>query len=127
MKKLFTIIVACLFCGILTTSAQTYVKGYYRKDGTYVQGHYRSNKNSTNHDNYSTQGNINPFTGNVGSVAKDYSPQAENYGSGKVIYTGPRGGQYYINDKGNKTYIPKQKSKTNSNSKQRTNTLYYPW
>ena len=83
MKKLFTIIVACLFCGILTTS--------------------------------------------VGSVAKDYSPQAENYGSGKVIHTGPRGGQYYINDKGNKIYIPKQKSKTNSSSKSQTNTLYYPW
>jgi hypothetical protein len=33
-----------------------------------------------------------------------------NYNSsGKTIYTGPRGGQYYINKNGNKTYIKKKK------------------
>ncbi|WP_372775653.1 hypothetical protein [Mangrovibacterium sp.] len=26
-------------------------------------------------------------------------------GSGRTIYTGPRGGKYYINSKGNKTYV----------------------
>ena len=119
MKNLVITILLSIIGGIWVLNAQTYVNGYYRKDGTYAQGHYRSNKNNTNHDNYSTQGNRNPFTGSSGSVAKDYSPQAENYGQGKTIYTGPKGGQYYINDNGNKTYIPKQKSKTN--------TLSYPW
>lgn len=93
--------------GINTNS--TYVNGYTKSNGTYVQGHYRSSKNSTNHDNYSTSGNYNPYTGSAGSRAKDYSTGAYNYGSGNTIHTGSRGGQYYINSNGNKTYVPKRR------------------
>lgn len=92
--------------GVNTNS--TYVNGYTKSDGTYVQGHYRSSQNSTNHDNYSTVGNTNPYTGVSGSRAMDYSTGAYNYGSGHTIYTGSRGGQYYINRNGNKTYVPKR-------------------
>ena len=92
--------------GINTNS--TYVNGYTKSNGTYVQGHYRSSQNSTNHDNYSTTGNYNPYTGSIGSRAKDYSSGAYNYGIGQTIHTGSRGGQYYINSKGNKTYVPKR-------------------
>jgi hypothetical protein len=92
-----------------TSSGVRYQKGYTRSDGTYVQGHYKTNTNSTNHDNFSTRGNVNTYTGSVGTRAKDYSPAAYNYGGGRTIYTGPRGGQYYINSNGNKTYIPKRK------------------
>lgn len=49
-------------------SAQVRVKGYTRKDGTYVAPHYRSSPNSSKHDNYSTQGNYNPYTGKKGTV-----------------------------------------------------------
>lgn len=87
----------------------TYVSGYTKSNGTYVQGHYRSSQNSTNHDNYSTSGNYNPYTGSAGSRAKDYSTGAYNYGSGHTIHTGSRGGQYYINSNGNKTYVPKRR------------------
>lgn len=87
----------------------TYVNGYTKSNGTYVQGHYRSSQNSTNHDNYSTSGNYNPYTGSSGSRAKDYSAGAYNYGSGHTIHTGSRGGQYYINNSGNKTYVPKRR------------------
>ena len=93
--------------GVNTNS--TYVNGYTKSNGTYVQGHYRSSQNSTNHDNYSTSGNYNPYTGSAGSRAKDYSTGAYNYGSGNTIHTGSRGGQYYINSKGNKTYVPKRR------------------
>lgn len=47
--------------------ADTYVKGYTRRDGTYVQPHYRSDSNNTKLDNYSTRGNINPYTGKYGT------------------------------------------------------------
>lgn len=47
--------------GVNTNS--TYVNGYTKSNGTYVQGHYRSSQNTTNHDNYSTSGNYNPYTG----------------------------------------------------------------
>lgn len=93
--------------GVNTNS--TYVNGYTKSNGTYVQGHYRSSQNSTNHDNYSTSGNYNPYTGTTGSRAKDYSTGAYNYGSGQTIHTGSRGGQYYINNNGNKTYVPKRR------------------
>ena len=93
--------------GVNTNS--TYVNGYTKSNGTYVQGHYRSSRNSTNHDNYSTSGNYNPYTGSAGSRAKDCSTGAYNYGSGHTIHTGSRGGQYYINSNGNKTYVPKRR------------------
>lgn len=93
--------------GVNTNS--TYVNGYTKSNGTYVQGHYRSSQNSTNHDNYSTSGNYNPYTGSAGSRAKDYSTGAYNYGSGHTIHTGSPGGQYYINSNGNKTYVPKRR------------------
>lgn len=48
--------------------ADTYVRGYYRKDGTYVRPHYRSSPNGTVLDNWSTEGNINPYTGEPGSL-----------------------------------------------------------
>ncbi len=86
-----------------------YQQGYVQPStGTYVQPHYKTQSNSTNHDNYSTRGNVNSYTGQSGSRAKDYSSGASNYGSGNTIHTGPKGGQYYINSNGNKTYVPKR-------------------
>ena len=93
--------------GVNTNS--TYVNGYTKSNGTYVEGHYRSSRNSTNHDNYSTSGNYNPYTGTAGNRAQDYSTGAYNYGTGHTIHTGSRGGQYYINSNGNKTYVPKRR------------------
>lgn len=51
-----------------TSHADTYVNGYQRRDGTYVQGHYRTSPNNTKLDNYSTYGNVNPYTGQQGTV-----------------------------------------------------------
>lgn len=86
----------------------TTVSGYSRSNGTYVSSHVRTMPNSTNWDNFSTIGNINPYTGTTGSRARDYSSGAYNYGAGHTIHTGSRGGQYYYNSNGNKTYVPKR-------------------
>ena len=86
----------------------TYNNGYIKSNGTYVAPHTKTQSNQTNWDNYSTQDNSNPYTQEKGSKAKDYSIDAYNYGPGKVIQTGERGGQYYINDNGNKVYVPKR-------------------
>jgi len=48
------------------------------------------------------------ITGSVGTRAKDYSYGAYNYGSGKTIYTGTSGGQYYYNSSRNRVYVPKR-------------------
>ena len=111
MKKFTLIAVFAAFATLAfaqTNSNVTYQNGYYRTDGTYVSGHYKTVSNDTNHDNYSTQGNTNTYTGESGSVARDYSSGASSSGSGRIIYTGPRGGQYYYNSNGNKTYVPKR-------------------
>jgi len=43
------------------------VRGHVRKDGTYVAPHMRTNPNSTRTDNWSTRGNVNPYTGKEGT------------------------------------------------------------
>lgn len=65
-----------VFVLIATNSlfADTYVKGYYKKNGTYVAPHYRSSPNGNTHDNWSTKGNTNPYTGKEGTKDPyDYS------------------------------------------------------
>ena len=89
-------------------SNTTTVSGYTRSNGTYVQSHVRTMPNNSNWDNFSTKGNANPFTGTTGHRARDYSSSAYNYGAGHTIHTGSRGGQYYNNSNGNKTYVPKR-------------------
>lgn len=66
MKKLLLVTVAVALLAP-SVSAQVSVRGYVRKDGTYVAPHYRSAPNSNPYDNYSTKGNINPYTGQAGT------------------------------------------------------------
>lgn len=73
MKK-FTISITFLILFVVaafyfSNSAEAAVRsrGYYKPStGAYVQPYYRSSPNSTKWDNYSTQGNSNPFTGKKG-------------------------------------------------------------
>jgi len=43
------------------------VRGYFRKDGTYVAGYKRTAPDGNFNNNWSTQGNVNPYTGQVGT------------------------------------------------------------
>lgn len=135
MKNLLFLIV--LFFASVSAFSQVSVRGYYRSNGTYVQPHQRTAPNYTRNDNYSTMGNVNPYTGKAGTQPRDggstytssraYSTSSYNttystpnyptttystpsystpsYNSSNTIYTGSRGGQYYINSNGNKTYV----------------------
>jgi len=47
--------------------AETFVDGHFRSDGTYVQPHWRSNPDGNFSNNWSTQGNVNPYTGQWGT------------------------------------------------------------
>ena len=75
MKKIFLLVLFFLISLSSFTqsksSSDVYVKSYTRSDGTVVKGHYRSAPNSTNRDNFSTRGNINPYTGQKGYVNPD--------------------------------------------------------
>lgn len=90
--------------------SSTYVSGYTKSDGTYVNGYYKTTPNNTNRDNYTTKPNVNPYTGSVGYVQPDTKPLTSSSSYSAPSYsapvsTGSRGGQYYINSNGNKTYI----------------------
>ena len=110
MKKLLiTLLVVFLTTATALSQGSRYQRGYYRKSsGTYVTGHFKTRSDRTNWNNYSTSGVRNPYTGSRGYRAKDYSSKAYNYGNGRTIRQGSRGGQYYYNSKGRKTYVPKR-------------------
>ncbi len=53
------------------TYNQVYVNPYQTSSGTYVSGHYRTAPNNTRNDNWSTVGNVNPYTGQHGTKPRD--------------------------------------------------------
>jgi hypothetical protein len=53
------------------------VRGYYRSNGTYVAPHYRSDPDGNFNNNWSTKGNINPFTGKEGTKVTPPSSYSE--------------------------------------------------
>jgi hypothetical protein len=48
------------------------VQGYTAPGGTYVPPHQQTNPNSTQTDNYGARGNVNPYTGAVGTRNSRY-------------------------------------------------------
>lgn len=58
---------------VVPKSPTVKVGSYYKDNGTYVESHYRTAPNKTTLDNWSTKGNINPYTGKSGTKANSYS------------------------------------------------------
>lgn len=86
MKKTIVLAVALVALTATASFADEYVNGYMRQDGTYVQPHYRSEPNQYRNDNYSSQGNTNPYTGERGSQRNEYSTPPvynQSYGKGR--------------------------------------------
>ena len=85
--RIFTVITAAyfVFSPVCLFAQDTFVRGYTRSDGSYVQPHYRTERNSTQYDNYSTEGNTNPYNGRQGYVVPDendnrsYNSDNNNY------------------------------------------------
>lgn len=66
MKLILIVIFVVSFSSIAAAAER--VNGYFRSNGTYVQPYYRSTSDSNAYNNYSTKGNINPYTGKEGTV-----------------------------------------------------------
>ncbi|MHA6204354.1 hypothetical protein ACXU4B_08030 [Dyella soli] len=49
------------------TSSPVHVSGHTTKTGTYVPAHYRTAPDQTKLNNWSTKGNVNPYTGKEGT------------------------------------------------------------
>jgi hypothetical protein len=90
--KQITILLALLLLIVSELYSQTnpdhvYVNGYYRKNGSYVRPHYRTAPNNTNRDNFSTLGNVNPYTGKPGYIIPDNnSPYSTITSSNKINF-----------------------------------------
>lgn len=73
MRKMLMLFVALAASAPL--SAQVHVKGYVRSDGTYVAPYVRSSPDRSVLNNYSTVPNVNPYTGQRGTV-NPYAPSS---------------------------------------------------
>lgn len=72
LNTLLAGIVLLLLAGTALAQDQS-VGGYYRRDGTYVAPYHRTTPNQYRYDNYSSQGNFNPWTGQPGSARNEWS------------------------------------------------------
>jgi hypothetical protein len=70
--KYFLLVAAFIATSVM--AKDVYVKPHVNRDGTYVQGHHRSAPDHSPHNNYSTQGNVNPYTGQEGTVSPYAQP-----------------------------------------------------
>lgn len=79
--KIRTILMAVAAVAFTSSAmADTYTRGYTRSNGTYVAPHYRTSPDRNTYNNYSTRGNVNPYTGQRGTVSPSYRPR-NNYNS----------------------------------------------
>lgn len=96
MKKIVLLMLAVISA---SSFADQHVNGYMRRDGTYVQPHYQTAPDRNPYNNYSTQGNANPYTGQMGTrdpvqVQQQYSPNmGGGYGNNANPYANPYGQQ----------------------------------
>ncbi|MED4287525.1 hypothetical protein P4680_00790, partial [Priestia megaterium] len=96
-KRIFiALLVFLIFGATIQAQADVSVRGYYRKDGTYVRPHMRSDPDGNFNNNWSTKGNINPYTGEEGtktspsdggSYDSDYDSSDDSYNDSDNSYS----------------------------------------
>jgi len=79
MRKAIGLVLVAMFICSVAYAGQ--VRGYTRSDGTYVNSYQRSDPNPTVTDNYGYKGNVNPYTGAVGTNYNRNSPSSAYYGT----------------------------------------------
>ena len=84
--------------GTGSSFSSSYVNGYTKRDGSYTQGHFRSTKDSSFSNNWTTKGNINPFTGSAGTrinpPSRNGSSRSSSFGSSLSGSSRSRGSRY---------------------------------
>lgn len=75
MKRQIFVLVL-LAAPMISANAAQHVHGYTKKSGAYVAPHYRSNRDHSRLNNWSTKGNVNPYTGKKGT--KKVNPYAKH-------------------------------------------------
>jgi hypothetical protein len=78
---LLIVLAAGLAFSSVAFAGDVYVNGYFKSNGTYVQPYYRTAPDSNPYNNFSTKGNVNPYTGEAGTRNVYPSYSSPNYGS----------------------------------------------
>lgn len=87
MKKIALVAIVSLIALGSTLSAQTWVNGYSKSNGSYVSGHYRTKPDSNPFNNYSFPGNYNPNKGcTTSGSSSSYLRNYYNRSSGSNRY-----------------------------------------
>lgn len=75
-------------CGTIGTGGRTgrnvSVRGYMRSNGSYVQPHMRSGPDGAFFNNWSTKGNVNPYTGKPGTLTGQSGAASYGYNTGTL-------------------------------------------
>jgi hypothetical protein len=79
MKHIALAAALLAFAGTTLAAGSHNVRGHVRKDGTYVQPHKQTNPDRSRTNNWSSQGNLNPYTGKEGTV-DPYAPKPPRKG-----------------------------------------------
>lgn len=74
-----TIIILAGVLFVASSQAQVYVEPYTRDDGTRVEGHYRSQPDNSYNNNWSVEGNQNPYSGERGQKSPTINDQTPDY------------------------------------------------
>ena len=65
-KALITLLAVLVTASASFAQGYHYVSPHFRSNGSSVGGHYQTNPDRNFYNNWSTQGNQNPFTGDFG-------------------------------------------------------------
>lgn len=68
MKTIHLVAALLAAPALLHAQSSHYVRPHVTKNGTYVEGHRQTNPDASRFNNWGTQGNYNPYTGQPGTI-----------------------------------------------------------
>jgi len=85
-KALITLLAVFALTTPVFAQGHHYVRPHVRSNGSYVQPHYQTNPDRSFYNNWSTRGNVNPYTGQEGYRTQRATPFIYNSGSSQWSY-----------------------------------------
>jgi hypothetical protein len=75
MKLALCAVIAIVVCAAAADASGVRVRGYTTRRGTYIAPSHRTSPDHTRANNWSSRGNVNPYTGRVGTK-NPYAPRS---------------------------------------------------
>ena len=85
----FLTAVALVFAVGTAVNAADHVGGHYRSNGAYVAPYSRSSKDTSYNNNWSVRPNVNPYTGQAGSLRPTWNDRAPSSSRSSSYFGSP--------------------------------------